>query len=85
MAALLCRSQSQCRALDMPACGQGGPYKDLGRLWVCFIDYGGDYAEPVQTTLEGKEEIRIGACRSCGDCAILHRGQFYWWHTLKWL
>lgn len=53
--------------------GAGIPYIDQGRLGVCFIDYRGDYAEAVQTTLQSEEQIRIGTCRSCSDCAILQR------------
>lgn len=40
----------------------GNPYPDQGRLWVCFIDDRGDNSETVQTTLQCKEEIGVGAC-----------------------
>lgn len=47
-------------------------YPDLGRLWVCFIDYGGYNGEAIKATLQGKKEIAVGAGRSRSDCAILH-------------
>lgn len=51
----------------------GETYPDLGRLGVCLINYGGDNGETIQATLQRKEEISVGAGRSRGDCAVLHR------------